>query len=925
MEHNELPKFAELLKNPTNEEDLPSDFDVETEAKHLEDLWQKNRAKLSRYHFVDFIHAGGAGMVFKVKGGDMPQALAMKLARSKLVSQSSDDVAKALSPVSESELRALKRLSHPNLVSLSDAIEDKRGIVGIVTSLVEEPRNIHDYIGEVLPKPPPESSPLDPRRIDRACEYVLERFKEIASVLKHMHHNGVYHFDVKPANILVSKTKKDVFLTDLGACVITDELDLSIRHRVYFTWTYAHSELVDLVHDIRGISGGGLHSSAEVDLSVRPERFDLFSLGKTIQEVLAVIELEFRARSHASYPFRFLHLVACLLLDGNNVPGASYEKWYEAIKQDGRTFASNCAMNYPAKLFVKHKILSAGDLCERLDRFANGIPWQDSLPELSPWCPEGLNSVIHSPAPFTRRVSKTVNHPIFQRLKRVKHLGWMDEVYPGATHNRWTHSIGSFSAVVSYIGALLLDPEVPTFRLLASEDDIRHTLVAALIHDLGQTPFGHDLEEVAPFLYDHSETVERLLHDKRWAKPTLAENIKAEWDVDIDRILCILRNGRKSGRLSPKHEEDLHTSAVDGVATDCIDGPMDADKLDYLIRDSVACGVPYGHGIDATRLLKSLTVTARLDPNYGARLSLAYKAKGRPAVVSLLLARYQMYGSVYWHHTYRCIQTMFSRVAADTFHGLDISSRELNGIMLYKSRLKTLFYDRVIFGIPWNKCSELTKYKANKMNAVFNCSIPSSVDHEPVLEFIWRFADVGSRKLLEDLGERRLYKRAFELRLGELGDRADYSAISAHFTHRERTNTARNFQDNLLNTIDDQMRKHGSTDTAAEHEARLILSQWRSYSGPLFLIDFPSRGVPGPDVDFPLEIVDAVRKYFVMSGREEASEDNFFHSVRTLQQKTAAIRVFCQPDFHNVVARYLTPSTIQNCLSEVISSVPPSR
>ena len=78
-------------------------------------------------------------------------------------------------------------------------------------------------------------------------------------------------------------------------------------------------------------------------------------------------------------------------------------------------------------------------------------------------------------------------------------------------------------------------------------------------------------------------------------------------------------------------------------------------KQDYLERDGIGCGVPYGKGIDHDRLLRSLTVTAKS----GKMLILAYKAKGRSAFEALLFARYLMYTAVYWHHAFRSMQAMF--------------------------------------------------------------------------------------------------------------------------------------------------------------------------------------------------------------------------------------------------------------------------
>jgi hypothetical protein len=150
------PNFLHLLQHRLVEEPLPGDFDPDVEANHLDALWT-SLPQLRRYDFEAFVHAGGSGMVFRVRRPDLPIPLAMKIARKKLMlPQVSAHAATTLSPVSESELRALDRLSHPNLVRLYGAIENVggAGVVAICTSFVETPLPIDVYLKETLEKSP---------------------------------------------------------------------------------------------------------------------------------------------------------------------------------------------------------------------------------------------------------------------------------------------------------------------------------------------------------------------------------------------------------------------------------------------------------------------------------------------------------------------------------------------------------------------------------------------------------------------------------------------------------------------------------------------------------------------------------------------------------------------------------------------------
>ena len=130
--------------------------------------------------------------------------------------------------------------------------------------------------------------------------------------------------------------------------------------RVHFTWTYAHPSLTNIINDPGSISGGGLKASASIAPGNGFAAYDLFSFGKTIQEALAILEAEFGERCHASYGFRFLHLIACMLLDGQNSPGV------RVIDKDGRRFVPDVAMGYPPEVFESHRIRSADELVQRL-------------------------------------------------------------------------------------------------------------------------------------------------------------------------------------------------------------------------------------------------------------------------------------------------------------------------------------------------------------------------------------------------------------------------------------------------------------------------------------------------------------------------------------------------------------------------------
>lgn len=916
--------FLKLLENPIVKKALPADFDKQKEAEHLSKLYRQI-GRMRQYIFDRFVFAGASGMVFKViPDWDGRSVLAMKIVRRKLYegATKSKVVAQTLSPISETELRALSSVRHPNVVYLHDTISEGDKIIAILTSYIEPPTPIDDFMVEGLVGLPGRQTGLksfSPERLDRACEFLVGRFTEVASALVHMHGlkggAGIYHFDIKPANILIPKSGPGEYhavLTDMGACIHGDRVKNKENIRVHFSWPYAHPDLRDLVHDPGSITGG-LKASVNVDPRTGLMQYDLYAFGRTIQQLLAILRDEFGERCYASYGFRYLHIIACMLLDGHNILGSE-----PVLRRDGVSFVNDLALGYPRELWSKHKITSADELLMRLRRFTREFSWNHITPELDAWQPRKLNCVVQSPAPFTDRVAKVMNHPCSRRLKSELQLGWVREVFPGASHNRWAHCIGAFSALVGYYNALLSDPEVPTFRIFVDHDDLSHAFVAALVHDLAQTTFGHDFEEACPELFRHEEFNRQLLQDERWGTETLGETIRKSWDrVNVDRVLDILNMSRgaydhplENGAASPRR-------AIDGVAADAIDGPIDADKADYLLRDSVACGVPYGHGIDMRRFLQALTVASVKD---GKRLSLAYKAKGRPAIASLLLARYQMYGAVYWHHTFRCIQAMFVHAAASTFGTAGDDGVVRGRLHLSQEEIRSLFYERVICRATWEKCSATLKGAGSDIGSesIWEES-PPPVWIEPSLDFVWQFSNPGIRGLVERLAKRELYKRVFELPLGQLEQR-EYAATQNELKGPNRLSKAKKLEELLLEGVSGQMMTQDSSITGMTSTAREVMSDLIKEEGPLIILDFPSRGLPN-EYNIPRELEDPVRKYFTLSIRRGRRGDDLFATVRNLQVEIATVRVFAEPRFHEIIIRYLQPSDIHRFVIAALPSL----
>ena len=232
--------------------------------------------------------------------------------------------------------------------------------------------------------------------------------------------------------------------------------------------------------------------------------------------------------------------------------------------------------------------------------------------------------------PLARELIET---PAFQRLRYVRQLGLAFLVYPGATHTRFEHALGTYHLARR---SLALLGEERGLEAVAN-DEPAIVAAAALLHDLGHYPFSHALEESGAM---HHEEVARALI----AGGEIGEILTRTLGNDAPaRIIALVRGESRSPlqRL--------------------ISGSLDLDKLDYLRRDALMCGVSYGD-IDVDRLLNSLVL---IDDPESRGLTVGIAEKGLSALESLLFAKYQMYRNVYWHHAIRSATAMYKRLVAE--------------------------------------------------------------------------------------------------------------------------------------------------------------------------------------------------------------------------------------------------------------------
>ena len=226
-----------------------------------------------------------------------------------------------------------------------------------------------------------------------------------------------------------------------------------------------------------------------------------------------------------------------------------------------------------------------------------------------------------------------VDTPALQRLRYVRQLGYAFLVYPGATHTRFEHALGAHHVARRTIALLAERGE------LSHVDRIEQDLTAAamLLHDVGHYPFSHALEEIGALNHESAAA-------PRITGGAVADALTAAFGQSAPARVLALMHGTDTGPLQ-------------GL----VSGSIDLDKIDYLKRDAMMCGVPYGE-IDVDRLLDSVVIVP--DPATG-RAGVGIMEKGLSALESLLFAKYQMYRNIYWHHAVRSATAMYKRLIDD--------------------------------------------------------------------------------------------------------------------------------------------------------------------------------------------------------------------------------------------------------------------
>lgn len=248
--------------------------------------------------------------------------------------------------------------------------------------------------------------------------------------------------------------------------------------------------------------------------------------------------------------------------------------------------------------------------------------------------------------PLTPRVRAIIDSAEFRRLARISQLGLVSLVYPAAIHTRFEHSLGVYRLALQYLKQLAHDPR---FAKVIDRHDAELFIAAALLHDLGHWPFCHPIEDIKlPTVPRHEMFANSFLLEGE-----IGDVLREDWQIAPRDVVALLSE-------KPRERKSR-------ILASLLSGPIDIDKMDYLPRDSLHAGVPYGRNFDQSRLIGSLCLNETGD-------GLAISEKGKTAAEMIVFARYVMFSEVYWHHGVRSATAMLQRAFYALHQQLDLDA-----------------------------------------------------------------------------------------------------------------------------------------------------------------------------------------------------------------------------------------------------------
>lgn len=633
------------------------------------------------------IGEGGSGVVFLVDQV-LHQSVSIKRAMKFFIY--SDDNAelsahKPTGPISTkdflSEIVNISSVSHENVIKVIDAgfyEKDNVSIPFIVTEYIQGPtlRNaIKDEHNSVN------------KQIKDSPSNILDILLKIGHGLLHLHNKGFAHCDIAPKNIFLNETENyKPVIGDLG---IAKNIK-TVRESVFIAGSkdYMPPEAI-------------LHLNKVVDWNVFKNlhpRWDVYAFARTGIELLSVID-----SLEGNFPWKAPLLTAL----NESTKGTRYSQLDELVER--------IEFLHP----VNREVANVPELSLRVAG-----------------SPRKLMPV--EPLSTTKRVRKLIQHPAIIRLAKVNQITTAYQVFPGATHTRYEHSLGVMETIKRYIHALLDQEE---FLEHLSSKKIETALLCGLLWNITRFPFSNIIHEIKNTnreilsRFSRESLLEKIFILKDYKERTLPDFIEEKFpSVSMDNLLNIL-----------KGEKDQFDNE-DRMIFSLLNSSLDARVLDFVRRDSLHLGITIGDTFNLDDLLPHLCIKDH---------KLALRMTGVSIAEQIISLRYWLYNRIYWCRPNRIFVSMVRYLLVELLKNKNFVKQFEEKILTYTDRGLLRFLNREAIksnNVKYISVSELLVKEQQELYwLIYDVSIWEESQLKPVWDAIEHLSQKEIREIESDI------------------------------------------------------------------------------------------------------------------------------------------------------------------------------
>lgn len=263
---------------------------------------------------------------------------------------------------------------------------------------------------------------------------------------------------------------------------------------------------------------------------------------------------------------------------------------------------------------------------------------------------------VHGDISFAGLFKALVDTKEFQRLRRIKQLATCGQVYPGAIHTRFGHSIGTYHIMVRILAHFDNYFKKIDCPLYITEADKMAIKAAALLHDVGHGPFSHAFEaaDLAGDIYNHAIWTKNIILRPGTEIHQTLEAYKVGFAEEVAKYIEYENNIKDGAEKIDNLDESLDLKFI---FASLVSGQIDADRMDYLLRDAYFSGTTHGK-FDLDKVIDGLEISVESTGRYRVCIQEDYL----PYIEEYFYARYQMHKNVYFHPYKMLSEELFRKI-----------------------------------------------------------------------------------------------------------------------------------------------------------------------------------------------------------------------------------------------------------------------